>query len=66
MIVGYIDAKENIYCTGCWTTRVAANERRPVRILRTATGKERDVFRIIDECEECGAKLDYEEAESLS
>lgn len=29
----------------------------------TETGDKRDVLRILDECAECGAKIDYEDAQ---
>jgi len=62
MVVGYVGNNHKPYCAECWS-RLAAAGWEPDKLLITETGERRDMFRIIDDCHECGAKIDYEDIE---
>jgi enamine deaminase RidA (YjgF/YER057c/UK114 family) len=60
VIVGYLGDNDEPYCAECWS-KLANAGRKPVMLLTTETGERRDNFRIIDDCRECKAKIDYED-----
>jgi len=64
MIVGYVGDNDRPYCVACWS-RLATAGREPLKLLVTETGERRDTFRLIDDCFECHAKIDYEDITDL-
>jgi enamine deaminase RidA (YjgF/YER057c/UK114 family) len=62
MIVGYVGDDNKPYCVECWSRHAKTGRESHARLI-TETGERRDTFRIIDDCCECQAKIDYEDTE---
>jgi len=62
VIVGYVGDNDKPYCAKCWAKLAAAGPE-PLKLLVTETGDRRDTFRLVDDCHECDAKIDYEDIE---
>jgi len=66
MIVGYFDHNGRAFCFACWSTRAESGPR-PATVLDSEDSDEPDNnFWIVDECADCGAKVNYRELTALS
>jgi hypothetical protein len=64
-IVGYVTDDDERYCAECWAA-LAARGSRPLKLMTTEVGEARGTFRIIDDCQQCSGKIDYQDIALLA
>jgi len=67
MISGYVDEKENVFCTECWLkAKTLGGAARMLDTIDSVNPDDQTPFWVVDKCVLCGADVKYKDIKLLA
>ena len=67
MITGYVDEKENVFCTECWSkAKALGGAARMLDTIDPINPDDHTPFWVVDDCVMCGAHVKYKDIKLLA